>query len=231
MRILLVDHCLLQSLEGKALRSLASSMRGAGNEVLSLVADQRRDDQSGDHQGADELDLAVQKVVCGAGDPRADLLMDPPALGSTVAGVTNFSDLTETQIAAYREAWREALERSVADFNPDVIHCLHLWLPAHAALETGVPYVAAVVGPELDAALNDRRYRRFVEQVAQNAGRILAVDDKARQQLLARYPELEDRTLTMAPASADDEPAVRSITARTVRIYAEVLSERRGVTE
>jgi hypothetical protein len=169
-------------------------------------------------------------MICTSDDPRADFPLDMPVFSSS-EGNLRFTNLSDAQIAEYRGAWRRALERSVADFNPDLIHCLHLWLPAHAALETGVPYVATVAATELDASRDDPRYRRFLEQAAQNAGKLLAVDDATRQRLLSQMPELAGRIVSMPFVAGTDNDAGRSQVQRTAEIYSQVLSERRGVIQ
>lgn len=40
---------------------------------------------------------------------------------------SRWSDLTEHQLNLYRRAFRRVLEQAVHEFEPDVIHCHHLW--------------------------------------------------------------------------------------------------------
>lgn len=41
---------------------------------------------------------------------------------------SRFSELTDLQLIVYRHSWRSHVAQVVAEFQPDVIHCHHIWL-------------------------------------------------------------------------------------------------------
>lgn len=107
----------------------------------------------------------------------------------------------DEQIHDYRNRLRAALDRMVESFNPDFIHVQHLWIPAHLALETGVPYVVSTWGNELPLYRAGPRFRVYVEQAAENAGRIIAGDESTRRDLIATLGDLEGRVIVFPDAT------------------------------
>ncbi len=192
---------------------LARKLLSAGHEVRVVCVE-----SSPDAYG----DLPGRRVTCRRDDEQADLPFDAPCL--VVPGIHTdppptppwqggellfshrqatellFSQLSDAQLAAYREAMRRALDEEVASFDPQVIHCQHAWVGSHLALETGVPYLLNAHAEELAAQETDSRYRRLVGESMENAGRILVSTPALRREVLAMRSEIENRVLLV------DEP-------------------------
>lgn len=192
MRVLLTNHVPLDgSASGYYTHDLAVGLQQAGHDVRVLVLD--------DHAGGDEL-FAVRRVVCKAGDATADLPFALPCLTAHPRSSQSFYALSDEQIAQYRDVLRRCLDEEIAEFDPQVLHAQHIWLLGHLALEAGVPYVLSATGSDLLGYAADERYRRFAEEAAENAGRILAPSDFTRRQVLATFDVPEDRVETIYPA-------------------------------
>ncbi|HUY35515.1 MAG TPA: glycosyltransferase [Pirellulales bacterium] len=215
MRILLANHAPFDAPEaGPQTRELADRWREVGERARCLIVDRGDGGQDG---------LDVQRVRCRPDDPRADLPFDVPCLTNHAEGGPTFSDLTDHQVARYRDALRRALDTEIAGFNPHVIHVQHIWLTAHLALEAGVPYVLTAYGPELAAYQADPRFRRFADEAAENAGRIVAASDAVRRQVIATFGYLDGR-IVQPPASEPKPVGLNFL--RT--LYHAVLIERFG---
>ncbi len=135
----------------------------------------------------------MERIRCRPGDPQADLAFDLPCLEADVSTRLLFADLSDEQLVEYRNALRRRLDHCVAQFDPQVIHCQHAWLFAHLALESGAPYVITAHGPELQAARDLPRYRRFVEQAIENASRVLVHDRRIAEEVAAMFPDAAGR--------------------------------------
>jgi hypothetical protein len=140
------------------------------------------------------------------------------AAGNTQAVV--FDQFSDSELAAYRESFRGALDAEVDHWNPDIIHVQHVAIHAQLALETGVPYVCTAWGEELELAERDPRILRLVEQGAENAGKIL-VNNPDVQQKLARLCEGIDERISLVNL---EEINSGDLTA----IYRSVLADRFG---
>lgn len=215
MRILLANHAPLGGPEGGAETSqLASALLGAGHEVRALALTALKKPPAEPY--------SVRYLVCQA-NREADLGFEIPWLDSADRGPMSFERLTDQELTDYRHALRTALDEQIAEFDPQLVHAQHLWLPAHLALEAGVPYVVSSYGAELDASHRDPRYRRFAEEAAENACRILAASEATRRRIQADFGELDGRVL-VSPSLASSGDFAAWITA----LYRKVLHERFG---
>jgi hypothetical protein len=222
MRILLMHHFPLgQSQAGSLVRIWSLSLESAGHETRLLIVDrQSRDDQP----------LTVERVVCRAGDPAADLAFDVPQFSAS-QGLA-FRALSDSQLAAYRDQLRRHLDAQIDRFDPHVIHAQHIWVQGQLALETGVPYVLNAWGPELIEYQSDARYRTLADQAAENASRILVPDEGLLRQVRTMFAAAADRTLLMPPDLNPPDGVLPSAQVAAgnglAALYQEVLDERFG---
>jgi hypothetical protein len=190
MRILFANHVPFDGPEaGPQTLALANQWRAAGEPTRCLIVD-RRDEAT--HDG-----LTVRRVLCQHDGPRGELPFDVPCLISHMGGGPTFSDLTDDQLARYRDALRRSLDTEIAVFNPHVVHVQHIWLLAHLALEAGVPYLLTAHGPELAAYRSDSRFRRYADEAAENAGRVVVANEAVRQEVIATFGDLDGRIVTL----------------------------------
>ncbi len=215
MRILLANHVPFDGPEaGPQTRELALRWLEAGERARCLIVDRKEVNHDG---------LAVRRVLCRPDDPRAEIPFDIPRLISHEGGPT-FDDLTDEQLARYREALRRSLDAEIAEFNPHVVHVQHIWLLAHLALEAGVPYLLTAHGPELAAYRAKARFRRYADEAAENAGRILVANEGLRQEVIATFGELDGR-IVQPPGAEPTSDSLEFL--RT--LYLSVVADRFGV--
>jgi hypothetical protein len=197
LRILLTHHLPLDwSAAGQEVGRLADKLRRRGHAVRCLVVDPG---------GTNSEPQFVRRVVCNPDSPTAELNFPLPTFDwgdrghapDNGAATTSFSALTDAQLAAYRDKLREVLDDEVAHFNPHVIHGQHIWIQGHLALEAGVPYLLTARGPELDLQAVDARYRRYAQEAAENAGRIIAPDERIHRAVTAAFGDLEHRVVVV----------------------------------
>jgi len=194
MRILITSHEPFDAgISGRAAHASAYGLAEQGHDVHVLVVD-------GDP--AVEHEPNVRRVLCHAVDPRAPLRFGPPTFDGEV-GATPFAALSDRQLADYRDVLREEFDRQIDLHDPSIVHCQHVWLFGHLALEAGVPYVLSAYGAEFAAGRADARYRRFMLEAAENAGRILTHDAAAAEGVAGLVGDLEGRVMPFPlPAAA-----------------------------
>ena len=206
MRILLTSHRPLgDGATGRRLAQLREALRDS-HEVRVVQAALHRD-----------YPADVRVVLCRADDPDADLAFAMPTFEGDAPGQRSFASLSNAKLAAYREAFRAALDSEIEGFDPDIVHAQHLWIDGHLALESGAPYVVAAEWDEWDLASEDDRFARYVRETAENAGRILTDDFELRTVLSRRLDLAADR---FAPAGLSAE--------QFTEVYREVLDCRFG---
>jgi hypothetical protein len=217
MRVLLTDHFPLSaSSSGKHCRLLAAGLQQAGHEVRVItVAD--------GPQPVESFPLRV--VVCRADARQAALPFTLPGFTLAAPAGVLFADLTDEQLAAYREELRRQIDVEIAQFNPHVMHSQHVWIEGQLALETGVPYVLTAWGAELACLESDPRYRTLAEQAAENASRIVVGQESLASRLAATFDSISERVLVV-PEIATTQGS--SASERMADIYRAVFQQRFG---
>ena len=211
MRILLASHLPFGLCRpGVQVDALAGHLIARGHQVQALAVL-----NESEACPSTPPELKVHQVFCRAGGATADVPFDLPGFEEHKQRTT-FNALSDSQIAHYRDALRNRLDYSIEAFNPDVIHCLQLWIFGHLALESGAPYLMTARGPELGMLRADARYHRLIEQALENAGAVLPVDSCVREQLLALFPEAAE--VTSLEPNVDEFPS----------LYESVLARRSG---
>jgi len=226
MRVLFLHHLPLEQADVAIhLERWMEALEAAGHEPRLLTVDHQR------HAGASQ---SIDRIICNPTDPAADLPLVLPDFTSSAGGSSRraFPELTDEELALYRECLRRRLDRQIDEFDPHMIHAQHIWLWGQLALETGVPYVLSAWGAELVDYSVDARFRPLVEQAADNAGRILAHDPATFGQVSELFGAA-DRALLMplVPVGADAEnPASRQafFSESLAAVYATVYEERFG---
>src|SRR5688500_7118525 len=98
MRILITHHLPLEgSASGRATRDLAAGLTEAGHEVLCLVVEGRVAQLQPQRFG-------IERIVCGPGDPQADLPFDMPCLRAHPFTRLTFAELSDDRLVEYRNA-------------------------------------------------------------------------------------------------------------------------------
>jgi hypothetical protein len=221
MRVLLANHLPLEEHEaGSDMFGLALGLQAAGHAVRAVDVGP---------SSAVIQRVPTRRVVCRSGDPHADLPFDAPRLSATAEVKTQFRDLSDEQLANYRHTLRKALDFEIAEFDPQIIHCEHIWLFGHLALESGVPYVLTAHGEELIGAAQQERYQRLAAEAAENAGRVIAATAEIADDVRRNFGELEGRITVIPGLSRRGPQGIASATVTgLVELYGEVLDERLG---
>ena len=153
MRILFLHHAPLEDSEvGRLTARWQTSLAEAGHQRRVLVVDT---------QNRNPGDRNIERVICRANDAAADLPFDVPRFSGDPHARLTFGQLSDQQLQQYRDVLRRRLDGQVDRFNPHVLHVQYVSLLGQLAVETGVPYVTSVWGPELQPAELDTRWRRW----------------------------------------------------------------------
>lgn len=214
MRVLIANDAPLRgSSTGAYVRDLACAIQDKGHVVQCLIVDSA---------SRSEEPFPVHRVVCRRGNGQADMPFDYPTLEQHHGSGQSYEALSDGQLVIYRDALRRALDSQMERFNPHVIHAMHLWVLGHLALEAGVPYLITTFGAELPSYRFDPRYRRFAQEAAENAARIVASDESVRQQVVAVFGDLDGRIVT------GGEPQRADWAGWTLQLYRQALCDRFG---
>jgi hypothetical protein len=142
--------------------------------------------------------LELRSIAVGQGGSKFALPFGVPWFGVEPNGELTFESLSRDQLNAYRDVLRHELDVEVDTFDPQIIHAQHVWIWGQLALESGVPYVVNAWGAEFVSRARDDSYRMYVDQAAENAGRIFVPDEHVRREVLETFDDVALRTLLLA---------------------------------
>ena len=153
MRVLLMNHFPLQgSGSGVYTVNIARALVRKGHEVCIIMPE---------NEVLAELDVdGIRLHPVYFDSCSADALdFDFPCFTTHPRSVMTFYELDDAQVAAYEGAFRAAIEDEIAAFDPDVIHCGHIWLQASYAADYGILLIITAHGTDLIGFQKSERFR------------------------------------------------------------------------
>jgi hypothetical protein len=187
MRILFASHLSPHDpVAGRIMLATLAKLRAAGHDARALTV-------CGDPTLSDVP--YVRRVLCHPEYRAAPIHFVAPSFNGRIDGRPSFAQLTDRQLSDYRDVLRIEFDREIDLYDPHVVHTQQLWLFSHLALEAGVPYAVSTTGEELELGRNDARYRRYLVEAAENAGRVLTHTDAAHAAVLELVGDLEGRII------------------------------------
>ena len=169
MRVLLMDHFPLQgSGSGVYTVNIARALVRKGHEVCIIMPE---------NEVLAELDVdGIRLHPVYFDSCSADALdFDFPCFTTHPRSVMTFYELDNAQVAAYEGVFRAAIEDEIAAFDPDVIHCGHIWLQASYAADYGIPLIITAHGTDLIGFQKSERFREQARKAFDTADAIITI--------------------------------------------------------
>ena len=191
MKVLLVNHFpLTGSGSGVYTQNIANSLVKLGHEVAVIFPENQKC-----YHDNNFIEKPVYFTGADAQFAKASnaLSFNFPCFTTHPRSLTTFEDLTEVELKMYIDAFRGAIREAVRSFNPDVIHCGHIWILASIAAEFGVPVVITSHGTDLMGIQNSPRFADFATTAAKKSKAIISIS-KGNFELLEKVlPEYKDK--------------------------------------
>jgi len=159
--------------------NVAQELIKAGHEVLAIVPE---------HHPVEGYSFPAKTIIFSNGkneNPQLDFNF--PCFTTHPRSNTTFYDLSETQISAYVQAWQEAINDAITEFQPDIIHAHHVWVTPYVAHLTGLPYVISCHGTDLMGFKKGPRYREMALAGAKGASRVIAISRQVKAEAINSY--------------------------------------------
>lgn len=169
MRVLLMNHFPLQgSGSGVYTVNIARALVRKGHEVCIIMPE---------NEVLAELDVdGIRLHPVYFDSCSADALdFDFPCFTTHPRSVMTFYELDNAQVAAYEGVFRAAIEDEIAAFDPDVIHCGHIWLQASYAADYGIPLIITAHGADLIGFQKSERFREQARKAFDTADAIITI--------------------------------------------------------
>ena len=104
-----------------------------------------------------------------------------------------FRDLTQSQLEAYMHYFGNFTEEIIADFQPDIIECQHIWIMDYVIEKQGHRYISVAHHSDQIGFRYDERMREYALEAAKNASFIFAISESVKREVLELYPVESDR--------------------------------------
>lgn len=169
MRVLLMNHFPLQgSGSGVYTVNIARALVRKGHEVCIIMPE---------NEVLAELDVdGIRLHPVYFDSCSADALdFDFPCFTTHPRIAMTFYELDNAQVAAYEGVFRAAIEDEIAAFDPDVIHCGHIWLQASYAADYGIPLIITAHGTDLIGFQKSERFREQARKAFDTADAIITI--------------------------------------------------------
>lgn len=108
-----------------------------------------------------------------------------------------FNELTPDERSLYFSSLKKHLSQVIANFQPDVIECHHIWATGSVIDELHCPYISVAHNSDQLAFEFDPSMRKIATQSAINARFIFAVSDTVREKVIDFYGVEQDRVITI----------------------------------
>lgn len=179
MRILLMNHFPLQgSGSGVYTLNIARTLARKGHEVCVIMPENVELEKTADG------DVRLHPVYFGSCTANA-LDFDFPCFTTHPRSVMTFYAMSDDELDRYEAAFRAAIEDEIASFEPDVIHCGHIWLQASYVADYGIPLVITAHGTDLIGYESSERFRAQARRAFDAASAIVAIS-KENAELVER---------------------------------------------
>ena len=186
MNVLIANHFPLDgSGSGTYTLNLAKELANAGHEVLVLVPE---------HTTVISYPFPVWTLIFSNGkNTNFDLDFNFPCFTTHPRSNVTFFALTDQQILAYIQAWRQIMRKAVITFHPDIMHINHIWVIPFVASETGIPYVITCHGTDLIGFRRDPRYHEMALTAAEKALAVISLSRQVKTEAKVTYGLSEEK--------------------------------------
>ena len=165
--------------------NVALELVNAGHEVLVITPD---------HQPVQNSPFPIQNILFSDGNNTvAELDFNFPCFTTHPRSKTTFYDLSDAQLQAYLDAWRQHINGAISSFKPDIIHAHHVWIIPFIAAETGLPYIISCHGTDLMGFKRGPRFRDYAMTAAQGSQAVIAISRQVQAEAMSTYKLPADR--------------------------------------
>ncbi len=179
MKLLLINHFPLEgSGSGIYTKNIAAKMKDRGHKVKVLVVDNKK---INDGYKFPVTTIFYPQFPCFTTHPKSN---------------KTFYDFSREEMNEYFNIFKNTIENEIKLFNPDLIHCQHLWIAPFAVSQTDIPYIVTAHGTDIKGFRKDKRYHHAALKGAQNAEKIVAISKKVREQI-KKYYNIKDNKIKL----------------------------------
>lgn len=197
MRILMINHFPLEgSGSGTYTKNLATQLAKRGHEVCVVLPENTTNIAQYDGVRLHPVFFTdttkdTPEQIEGA------LPFNFPCFTTHPRSLVAFEDLTEDQMEAYLDAFRDAINEEVQNFAPDVIHGQHVWILPSLAVDCGIPLVLTAHGTDLMGYEKWPSMRCYAEQAMEEAKKVICISADNENLVREVFPQYDYKIIRM----------------------------------
>jgi glycosyltransferase involved in cell wall biosynthesis len=150
-----------------------------------------------EHREVRGLGFPVHSIIFSDGqNDAAQLDFNFPCFTTHPRSTTTFYELTDEQLDRYVEAWQDAFDKIVAEFDPEIVHAHHIWIAPFVASQKDLPYIISCHGTDLMGYQKGPRYREMAHTAAAQSDGIIAISRQVMTQAIDIF-DLEDSQIDL----------------------------------
>mgnify|MGYP006288710315 CR=1 FL=1 len=175
MRVILVNHFPLEgSGSGIYTKNIAKRLIERGHEVEAIVVDKYKNRGNG---------FPVKTIIN----------YDFPCFTTHPHSNNQFYHLTNDEMDNYLATFINTIDKEVNSFDPDIIHCQHIWVAPYAASKTEIPYIITAHGTDIKGFKKDKRYHHIAIKAAEGAEKIITISKYIHDSVKKHFPVKEEK--------------------------------------
>ena len=199
MKVLLINHFPLEgSGSGVYTLNIAKELVKQGNEVRVIVPSNTKDYPRYKNIKIHPVYFLKDEKIKG------QLKFNFPCFTTHPNSVKTFYDLTEKEEELYMEKFKNAIEKEIKEFKPNVIHSGHIWLLSYLATTFNVPVVITCHGTDLIGYNTSDRYKRYLEYATSNCKHIIAISKDNKELVEKTFPNSKNKLSLITNGYVED---------------------------
>ncbi len=108
-----------------------------------------------------------------------------------------FKDMSKNEFSIYIEFLKDYLQKTIQDFQPDVIETEHIWLMGYVLNELGCSYIAGAHNSNQMGFRYDPRMQPYATSCAQNAAYIFSISNGLKADCIKLYGVEEEKVIVI----------------------------------
>lgn len=197
MRIMIINHFPLEgSGSGTYTKSVAAGLSRMGHDVKVIFPEH-------EEKKYDEF-LSRAILFNNGSNSNYEIEFNFPCFITHPKSNIKFSELNNEQMWKYIDTFTKIVKEEVINFEPDIIHCQHIWISSYIASKTGVPYIITAHGTEVEAFERNPQYHCFALEGAANAEKIITIS-KHIDKKVKEFFKVKDRNREILKNSYNEE--------------------------
>lgn len=188
MKILLINHFpLVGSGSGIYVMNIAKSLEKKGHKVCIIMPENTTEIVNIDNVKIHPVFFKRKEVIEGQLD------FNFPCMDSHPRSDFLFDNMTELQIKQYEEAFRNAIEEELKEFQPDIIHSQHIWIISGLLKDYNIPYIITSHGAEFITYKNTNVFDNYGINAINGCKKIIAISNDNIEEIIDKFPNARDK--------------------------------------